>query len=180
MSPGVCDVCGGLYLGHRRCSHESCTRMNLVLARRKDLLERQGLVRHARQGVPCARDGPETADTSRPSTARPDAGHIFAGYPSVSADPGPAPQGVQGPEGGSNLRRASGGPLEATPGTEIRLPACVVCWATQRDTIVLPCMHLCLCSQCALTLDMQAFQRGGRSRCPICRQDYTSLRQVFF
>ena len=70
--------------------------------------------------------------------------------------------------------------MEATPGTEIRLPACVVCWFTQRDTIVLPCMHLCLCRQCALTLDMQAFQRGGRSRCPICRQDYTSLRQVFF
>ena len=70
--------------------------------------------------------------------------------------------------------------MEATPGTEVRLPACVVCWATQRDTIVLPCMHLCLCSQCALTLALEEWQREGRSRCPICRQDYTDLRQVFF
>ncbi|XP_028845517.1 putative E3 ubiquitin-protein ligase MGRN1 isoform X3 [Denticeps clupeoides] len=40
---------------------------------------------------------------------------------------------------------------------------CVVCLADLRDTLILPCRHLCLCSVCADTLRYQA------NSCPICR-----------
>lgn len=41
---------------------------------------------------------------------------------------------------------------------------CVVCMTDRKDTAVLPCRHLCLCTKCAYTM------RGQRqARCPICR-----------
>ena len=40
---------------------------------------------------------------------------------------------------------------------------CVVCLSDLRDTLILPCRHLCLCNSCADTLRYQA------SNCPICR-----------
>lgn len=49
---------------------------------------------------------------------------------------------------------------------------CAVCLSDQRDTLVFPCKHLCLCSRCALNLKMQAVRK-----CPICRTRnlYTAL-----
>ena len=43
---------------------------------------------------------------------------------------------------------------------------CVACLEEERDTILLPCRHLCICSQCfeLLTLD----------RCPVCRREFTN------
>jgi hypothetical protein len=41
---------------------------------------------------------------------------------------------------------------------------CVVCLASPRDTLALPCRHLCLCLDCARTLRTQS------NRCPMCRQ----------
>ena len=40
---------------------------------------------------------------------------------------------------------------------------CVVCLSDVRDTLILPCRHLCLCHTCADTLRYQA------NNCPICR-----------
>lgn len=40
---------------------------------------------------------------------------------------------------------------------------CVVCLSDLRDTLILPCRHLCLCNACADTLRYQA------NNCPICR-----------
>uniref|UniRef100_A0A4W6DQY5 E3 ubiquitin-protein ligase n=1 Tax=Lates calcarifer TaxID=8187 RepID=A0A4W6DQY5_LATCA len=40
---------------------------------------------------------------------------------------------------------------------------CVVCLSDLRDTLILPCRHLCLCNSCADTLRYQA------NNCPICR-----------
>lgn len=40
---------------------------------------------------------------------------------------------------------------------------CVVCLSDVRDTLILPCRHLCLCNACADTLRYQA------NNCPICR-----------
>ena len=40
---------------------------------------------------------------------------------------------------------------------------CVVCMADSRDTVVLPCRHLCLCNPCAEVLRYQS------NKCPICR-----------
>ena len=46
---------------------------------------------------------------------------------------------------------------------------CVVCLSDLRDTLILPCRHLCLCNSCADTLRYQA------NNCPICR-----LRKKFY
>ncbi|XP_048465385.1 E3 ubiquitin-protein ligase MGRN1-like isoform X1 [Rhincodon typus] len=49
---------------------------------------------------------------------------------------------------------------------------CVVCLSDLRDTLILPCRHLCLCSTCADTLRYQA------NNCPICRLPFRALLQI--
>ena len=49
---------------------------------------------------------------------------------------------------------------------------CVVCMTAPRDTTVLPCRHMCLCSECAQVLRMQA------EKCPICRTPIDQLLQI--
>jgi hypothetical protein len=47
---------------------------------------------------------------------------------------------------------------------------CIVCMSEVKDTIVLPCRHMCLCSECADTI------RGRSDKCPLCRQgNFTNL-----
>ena len=52
---------------------------------------------------------------------------------------------------------------------------CIICMSEMKDTIVLPCRHLCICGSCAEVLRMQAQDsvlttRNGPPKCPICRQ----------
>lgn len=49
---------------------------------------------------------------------------------------------------------------------------CVICLAAERDTAVLPCRHMCLCSECANIMRMQS------KTCPVCRQHVESLFQI--
>ncbi|GJQ85228.1 hypothetical protein Trydic_g13068 [Trypoxylus dichotomus] len=49
---------------------------------------------------------------------------------------------------------------------------CVVCMSEVRDTLILPCRHLCLCNSCANTLRYQA------NNCPICRAPFRALLQI--
>ncbi|XP_003378072.1 putative E3 ubiquitin-protein ligase MGRN1 [Trichinella spiralis] len=49
---------------------------------------------------------------------------------------------------------------------------CVVCMSEWRDTLILPCRHLCLCSGCAETLRYKA------NNCPICRSPFRALLQM--
>lgn len=49
---------------------------------------------------------------------------------------------------------------------------CVVCMCDSRDTIILPCRHLCLCNACADSLRYQA------NNCPICRAPFRALLQI--
>lgn len=49
---------------------------------------------------------------------------------------------------------------------------CVICMSDMRDTLILPCRHLCLCSTCAESLRYQA------SSCPICRSPFRALLQI--
>ncbi|KAJ6682960.1 E3 UBIQUITIN-PROTEIN LIGASE LUL4 ISOFORM X1-RELATED [Salix koriyanagi] len=44
---------------------------------------------------------------------------------------------------------------------------CIICMTEPKDTAVLPCRHMCLCSGCAKEL------RSRSDRCPICRQSHT-------
>ncbi|KAJ3074577.1 hypothetical protein HDU98_010854 [Podochytrium sp. JEL0797] len=61
---------------------------------------------------------------------------------------------------------------------------CVVCMSELKDTIVLPCRHLCLCHGCGDALRMQgrsgvgARSTGPAPKCPICRQAVESLLQI--
>lgn len=49
---------------------------------------------------------------------------------------------------------------------------CIICLSSIRDTIVLPCRHLCLCAECAESL------RSRVDKCPICRECCQGLLQV--
>ena len=54
---------------------------------------------------------------------------------------------------------------------------CVVCWDSPKDTLIQPCNHMCLCYECATTLD----DRGVRiSQCPMCRGNVVDIIKVFF
>lgn len=49
---------------------------------------------------------------------------------------------------------------------------CVICMSDTRDTLILPCRHLCLCNSCADSLRYQA------NNCPICRAPFRALLQI--
>ncbi|XP_072954760.1 probable E3 ubiquitin-protein ligase LUL2 [Typha angustifolia] len=60
------------------------------------------------------------------------------------------------------------GDIDGTdPGKE-----CVICLSEPRDTTVLPCRHMCMCSECAKVLRFQT------NRCPICRQPVERLLEI--
>lgn len=47
---------------------------------------------------------------------------------------------------------------------------CIICMDQMADHILLDCMHLCLCGECA----------EGITKCPKCRADVKEVRKVFF
>lgn len=56
--------------------------------------------------------------------------------------------------------------------TEDNGSECVICMCEVRDTLILPCRHLCLCNSCADSLRYQA------NNCPICRAPFRALLQI--
>jgi E3 ubiquitin-protein ligase MGRN1 len=58
---------------------------------------------------------------------------------------------------------------------EIEIPEgaeCIICLCEPRNTTILPCRHMCLCSECAEAL------RKSSSTCPICRTHVEALLQI--
>ncbi|XP_002976505.2 probable E3 ubiquitin-protein ligase LUL2 [Selaginella moellendorffii] len=49
---------------------------------------------------------------------------------------------------------------------------CVICLTNRRDTALLPCRHMCMCSECARILRFQT------QRCPICRCVVDKLLEI--
>uniref|UniRef100_A0A914E580 RING-type E3 ubiquitin transferase n=1 Tax=Acrobeloides nanus TaxID=290746 RepID=A0A914E580_9BILA len=49
---------------------------------------------------------------------------------------------------------------------------CIICMANPRDTVILPCRHLCICNGCAETL------RYKLNNCPICRSPFKALLKL--
>ncbi|CAL1366697.1 unnamed protein product [Linum trigynum] len=49
---------------------------------------------------------------------------------------------------------------------------CVICLTEPRDTTVLPCRHMCMCSGCAKLLQFQT------TKCPICRQPVERFLEI--
>ncbi|KAG0326871.1 hypothetical protein BGZ99_008878 [Dissophora globulifera] len=52
-------------------------------------------------------------------------------------------------------------------------PECVICLSDVKDTVVLPCRHFCICSECGDVL-----RRRAPQRCPICRQVFQALLHI--
>lgn len=49
---------------------------------------------------------------------------------------------------------------------------CVVCLSSPKDTLVVPCRHLCMCHECARTLMRRT------NKCPMCRLPISSVLQI--
>ena len=49
---------------------------------------------------------------------------------------------------------------------------CVICFTQEKDTVVLPCRHMCLC------LDCSQHVREKSSNCPICRTKVSTFIQI--
>jgi hypothetical protein len=49
---------------------------------------------------------------------------------------------------------------------------CVVCMTTKKNYIILPCMHMCLCSECVEPT-------RASTKCPMCRADIVDIKKVF-
>jgi ABC-type oligopeptide transport system substrate-binding subunit len=61
---------------------------------------------------------------------------------------------------------------KARPQQVFEVTECVICLASQPDTIFLPCAHLCTCSGCHLELI-----KTSRPNCPLCRRTVTDAIQ---
>lgn len=68
---------------------------------------------------------------------------------------------------GSTTQGASSGLEDGGSGKE-----CVICMTEAKDTAVLPCRHLCMCSDCAKELRLQS------NKCPICRHPIEELLEI--
>ena len=78
-------------------------------------------------------------------------------------------QEIYGIEGATPLPADQGGGAEDGGGDARE---CVICMTDPRDTTVLPCRHMCMCSDCAKQLLRQS------EKCPICRGAIDQLLQV--
>jgi hypothetical protein len=61
--------------------------------------------------------------------------------------------------------------------SEANSPDCIICMSSAKDTIVLPCRHLCICGPCGELLRAPVSSNGRRTspntpspKCPLCRQ----------
>eukprot|EP00112_Aurelia_sp_Birch-Aquarium-sp1_P018218 Seg432.1 transcript_id=Seg432.1/GoldUCD/mRNA.D3Y31 product="E3 ubiquitin-protein ligase RNF26" protein_id=Seg432.1/GoldUCD/D3Y31 len=53
---------------------------------------------------------------------------------------------------------------------------CIVCQDNDRTTVLLPCKHLCLCHDCAVTLKRSAHRLR---KCPLCRHQIENTLKVY-
>lgn len=64
---------------------------------------------------------------------------------------------------------------ESSANTSGHRSHCVVCLERNKNIVILPCRHLCLCKECAQQLN----RLDGGERCPICRHDVHTLMPVY-
>ncbi|GMF25010.1 unnamed protein product [Phytophthora fragariaefolia] len=85
---------------------------------------------------------------------------------SVAAAPKTERSGT-GIDGQADAAQAPTEDIEIPEGAE-----CIICLCEPRNTTILPCRHMCLCSECAEAL------RKSSSTCPICRTRVEALLQI--
>ena len=56
--------------------------------------------------------------------------------------------------------------------------ACVVCYTAPKDTVCLPCIHLCICKSCSEIIKHMDADSNMRNRCPMCRHMSTHFIQI--
>lgn len=61
---------------------------------------------------------------------------------------------------------------DATDDDDVDGSDCVICMSDARNTLILPCRHLCLCNNCADSLRYQS------NNCPICRAPFRALLEI--
>ena len=63
---------------------------------------------------------------------------------------------------------------EAKHDTEAKpiIPICIVCQSNNINTVIVPCMHSCLCSSCANGILVKPI-------CPICRTDILEINRIY-
>lgn len=59
-------------------------------------------------------------------------------------------------------------------GIDYNLRECVVCLDAMSDHIILNCMHICLCEDCA-----EMYRASKQKECPKCRGRIKSIRHVY-
>lgn len=74
--------------------------------------------------------------------------------------------------GNERTASADRSPASASYDDDINGTDCVICLTNPRDTTIIPCLHLCLCSQCAQVLSLNT------RKCPVCRTPATGLLQI--
>ncbi|CAK0833427.1 unnamed protein product [Prorocentrum cordatum] len=76
-----------------------------------------------------------------------------------------------------DVHEVFGGPQSAqSPQHGAASTDCVICMSEPRDTVVLPCRHMCLCGGCADAMRSRVQYRSYR--CPICRERVSCLEQA--
>ena len=202
--PRVCDLCGAAYLGAGQCADATCPRNFHRRKFLFGTLGHQRHAVDGRRLAPAAAADPQpptTAEASAgtgeesqsetPGESQPPAGAQAGAQSSAAADTqqpmapsssheSPPPRSEHADASGSHEEGRSECAQDAheqgeSDSSPVVLPECVVCWASPRDTIILPCGHICLCGACAHCLAWMEVPAA----CPMCRCPVLSMRQVY-
>jgi hypothetical protein len=47
---------------------------------------------------------------------------------------------------------------------------CVICMSMPKNTMVMPCRHVCMCDSCT-----ELLQKQSKRNCPVCRENVTNF-----
>ncbi|KRX04319.1 hypothetical protein PPERSA_03559 [Pseudocohnilembus persalinus] len=53
---------------------------------------------------------------------------------------------------------------------------CIICFTDLIDTVILPCRHMCICMECAKSIQQQ--KSRAKKTCPICRKQIESFLRI--
>ena len=111
------------------------------------------------------------SETTLPNAVQPTGTSVITDAPEVSVDVAASPV-----IGGGLARSGNTENSNSSSSTNLaNTRDCVICLADEKNTVVLPCRHMCLCQDCAEVL------RNQSSKCPICRQrKYTRVHHSAF
>lgn len=121
-----------------------------------------------RTSTSVGRKGDETEGGASVQGRRPSSESILSSVTTATEQPAPTEDGRQSDdEQEDGAKKEDEQEDESTEANLVMLdaPECVICLSDVKDTIVLPCRHFCICSECGDIL-----RRRAPQRCPICRQ----------